>query len=133
GSAPNRTYTVEWSQMDAWQEGTGVPARYECVKMSIQAILYETSNQIEFRYLPVNEDTCGKNSTADIGYSVGGHSTIGIQGATTGVLVESASCSAADGVGPQVVGTIADAGAGFPDICTATKGYLFVPPTAGCP
>jgi hypothetical protein len=129
GSAPNRTFVVEWALMDAYNAAGN---NYECIRVSVQAILYESTNYIEFRYRPENEDTCGNNTTTDKNYAIGGHSSIGLQGAQTGVIVESAACSAADGLGPATLGSCTDGG-GSADTCTADKGYFFIPKSPGCP
>ena len=131
GTTPNRTFTIEWNTYD----GSVNASSYECIDTSIQMILYEGSNQIEFRYKPIDEDICSGNS-ADQNWAVGGHSTIGLQGNGGSVELGSASsapktCNTATGLGPAVVGTCSPRGTTTP--CAADKGFLFVPKTAGCP
>jgi hypothetical protein len=121
GTAPNRTLTIEWSDMDGW---TGT--KYECVQYSVQIVLHE-DGQIEFQYKPTAENQCAGNTT-DPNFAVGGHQTIGMQSNNgAAVVIEQASCATASGTGPSVVGTCS---AGT---CSANKGYLFVPRSAGCP
>jgi hypothetical protein len=98
------------------------------------ALLHEATGEIEFRYLPDSEDRCGNGTTADPNFAVGGHVTIGLQGAQTVGPIEQAACTTAGGVGPAVFGTCTPGSpSSNPDLCTANKGYLFVPKSAGCP
>jgi hypothetical protein len=125
GVAPNRTFTVEWYHMDGTPPSN--TAFFESINTSVQVILSESTNQIEFHYQPVAENVYGANTTFDKNYSVGSLATIGLRSGSSTVFAEQESCIS----GAPVIGTCASGNNN--NLCTANKAYLFVPKDPACP
>ncbi len=64
GTAPNRTFTVAWINRQKWSYPTDSSLNFE-------AILYEGSNNVEFRYGAMLADTGGENGPCGSDYTIG--------------------------------------------------------------
>ena len=77
GTAPNRTFIIEWNNVTQYRQASAFPATSE----TFQVILHEGSNNIEFVYgpcSPVNTSGTGQGTNVD---ASGGDCTIGIENA----------------------------------------------------